>query len=308
VLQSDRVTILRKGKKIATVETAATTREALTAMMIGRNVEIRLSKEAPDMGIEVLTIRDLKALDDRGQKALNGLDLSVRSGEIVGIAGVAGNGQKELFETLIGVRKAHSGSVTVGGEEITGRSPNYIQNLGIAFIPEDRFAEGLVPNFSVEENLILGNQRAPRFKSRGFINFTRVADFARKCITDYGIATPSEKTLTRTLSGGNAQKLIVAREFANPAKLTLANQPSRGLDVGVIEYMHQALLEKRRDGGAILLASEDLDELFNIADTIVVIHKGRITGRFPASEADIQKIGLLMVGSGAAEFGLDCRV
>ncbi len=308
VLQSDRVTILRKGKKIATVQTAETTREELTAMMIGREVDVRLTKDDPVMGPEILAIQKLKARDDRGQEALRGIDLVVRGGEIVGIAGVAGNGQKELFETLIGVRKARSGKVTLLGEDITRRSPKYIQEKGVAFIPEDRFAEGLVPDFSVEENLILGSQRAARFKSRGFIDFTRVADFAKKCIADYEIATPSGKTITRTLSGGNAQKLIVAREFAQAAKLTLANQPSRGLDVGVIEYMHQVLLEKRREGGAILLASEDLDELYNIADTIVVIHKGQIMGRFPAAEADIQQIGLLMVGSGTDEFGVACRV
>ena len=308
VLQSDRVTILRKGKKIATAQTAETTREELTAMMIGREVDVSLTKDDPVMGPEILAIQKLKARDDRGREALRGIDLVVRGGEIVGIAGVAGNGQKELFETLIGVRKARSVQVTLLGEDITRRSPKYIQEKGVAFIPEDRFAEGLVPDFSVEENLILGSQRAARFKSRGFIDFARVADFANKCIADYEIATPSGKTITRTLSGGNAQKLIVAREFAQAAKLTLANQPSRGLDVGVIEYMHQVLLEKRREGGAILLASEDLDELYNIADTIVVIYKGQIMGRFPAAEADIQQIGLLMVGSGTDEFGVACRV
>jgi simple sugar transport system ATP-binding protein len=308
VLQSDRVTILRKGKKVATVKTAETTREELTAMMIGREVDVSLTKDAAAMGPEILAIQNLRARDDRGREALRGIDLVVRGGEIVGIAGVAGNGQKELFETLIGVRKARSGQVTLMGEDITRQSPKYIQEKGVAFIPEDRFAEGLVPDFSVEENLILGNQRAARFKSRGFIDFARVADFAKKCIARYEIATPSGKTLTRTLSGGNAQKLIVAREFAKEAKLTLANQPSRGLDVGVIEYMHHALLAKRREGGAILLASEDLDELYNIADTIVVIHKGRIMGSFPVAEADIQQIGLLMVGSGTDEFGLACRV
>jgi ABC-type uncharacterized transport system ATPase subunit len=308
VLQSDRVTVLRKGKKVATVRTAETTREELTAMMIGRDVEVSLTKDDPDLGPEILAVQKLRARDDRGREALRGIDLVVRAGEIVGIAGVAGNGQKELFETLIGVRKAISGQVSLLGEDVTRRSPKYIQEKGVAFIPEDRFAEGLIPDFSVEENLILGSQRAARFKSRGFIDFTRVADFAKKCITDYGIATPSGKTITRTLSGGNAQKLIVAREFAREAKLTLANQPSRGLDVGVIEYVHHVLLEKRREGGAILLASEDLDELYNIADTIVVIHKGQIMGRFPVAEADIQQIGLLMVGSGTDEFGVACRV
>jgi simple sugar transport system ATP-binding protein len=308
VLQSDRVTILRKGKKVATVITAETTREKLTEMMIGRDVEIRLTKDKAVIGPEILTVQNLRALNDRGQEALRGIDLVVRAGEIVGIAGVAGNGQKELFETLIGVRKIISGLVSLLGEDITRQSPKNIQDKGVAFIPEDRLAEGLVPEFSVEENLILGSQRSVRFKSRGFIDFARVTEFAIKCIDRFDIATPSPKTLTRTLSGGNAQKLIVAREFAREAKLTLANQPSRGLDVGVIEYMHQALLKKRKEGGAILLASEDLDELYNIADTIVVIYQGRIMGRFPVADVDIQQIGLLMVGSGVDDFGAACRV
>ena len=308
VLQSDRVTILRKGKKVATVNTAETTRETLTGMMIGREVDIRLTKDKAVIGPEVLAVENLRALNDRGQEALRGIDLVVRGGEIVGIAGVAGNGQKELFETLIGVRRIVSGKVSLQGEDITRQRPKYIQAKGVAFIPEDRFAEGLVPEFSVEENLILGSQRNASFKSRGFIDASRVADFAKKCIDRYEIATPSSKTLTRTLSGGNAQKLIVAREFTREAKLTLANQPSRGLDVGVIEYMHQALLKKRREGGAILLASEDLEELYNIADTIVVIYQGRIMGRFPAADVDIQQIGLLMVGSGVDDFGAECRV
>jgi ABC-type uncharacterized transport system ATPase subunit len=296
VMQSDRVTILRKGQKVATVTTAQTSKEELTSLMIGREVGGPQCKDVGVAGEELLRVKGLHALDDRKQEALRGIDLVVHRGEIVGIAGVAGNGQKELFEALVGVRVCTGGKVTLNGGEITNRSPGRIQELGVAFIPEDRFAEGLVPDFSVEENLILGGQRNNRFKSRGFLDFGRISAFAKDCIKKYGIATPSGKTLARTLSGGNAQKLIVAREFERNAALTLANQPSRGLDVGVIEYMHAALLEKRASGGGILLASEDLDELFAIADTIVVIHKGRILGRFAACDADLQTIGLLMAG------------
>jgi general nucleoside transport system ATP-binding protein len=296
VLQSDRVTILRKGKKVATVTTAESSKEELTSKMVGREINATLEKKPMKAGKHFLAIKNLKAKNDRGQEALKGFDLTVRTGEIVGIAGVAGNGQKELFETLIGVRKATEGEIYLNGVDIVNRDPKYIQKLGVAFIPEDRFAEGLVSDFTVEENLILGNHCDKKFKKNGFLNFKEILVFAKECINKFDIQTPSEKTLTRTLSGGNAQKVIVAREFAQNAQLTLANQPSRGLDVGVIEYMHQMLLKKRDEKGGILMASEDLEELFNIADTIVVMHDGQIMGSFPVAEADINTIGLLMAG------------
>lgn len=296
VLQSDRVTILRKGKKISTIITAKTTKEELTSMMVGREINTKLLKPPRKKGKDFLKIKNLRAKNDRGQDALRGICLTVRTGEIVGIAGVAGSGQKELFETLMGVRRAVAGRVYFNGVDIANHSPKDIQNRGIAFIPEDRFTEGLIPDFSIEENLILGNHRDQKFKKRGFLNFKQISAFAKDCIKKYEIMTPSQKAFTRTLSGGNAQKVIVAREFAQNAQLTLANQPSRGLDVGVIEYMHTALLKKRDENGGILMASEDLEELFNIADTIVVMHDGRIMGRFPVKEADIKTIGLLMAG------------
>jgi ABC-type uncharacterized transport system ATPase subunit len=296
VLQSDRVTILRRGKKVATVKTAHTSKEELTSMMVGRKINATLEKTPMIEGKQFLKIKNLRAKNDRGQAALRGITLTVKTGEIVGIAGVAGNGQKELFETLMGVRKAVAGRVYLNGVNIVNRSPKAIQNKGVAFIPEDRFAEGLIPDFTIEENLILGNHRDKKFTARGLLNFKAITSFAKTCIKGYGIMTPSEKSVTRTLSGGNAQKVIVAREFAQNAQLTLANQPSRGLDVGVIEYMHKALLKKRDENGGILMASEDLEELFNIADTIVVMHDGRIMGKFPVEEADINTIGLLMAG------------
>ncbi len=296
VLQSDRVTVLRNGRKVATVVTSESSKEELTSLMIGREVAAPPARQTGPREDLILRIQGLRAQNDRGKEALCGLDLDVRSGEIVGIAGVAGNGQKELFETLVGVRPITAGTITLSGSDITRHSTKDIQEKGVAFIPEDRFAEGLVPDFTIEENLILGRHDSPNFRWRGFLNFGRISDFARKCISQYGIAAPSSRTLARTLSGGNAQKVIVAREFAGNASLTLANQPSRGLDVGVIEYMHGALMEKRAQGGGILLASEDLDELFTIADTIVVMHKGRILGRFAADKADLATIGLLMAG------------
>lgn len=296
VLQSDRVTILRQGKKVVTLVTAETNKEELTSRMVGREINTTLEKKTMKPGKPLLVIKNLKAKNDRGQVALNGFDLTVRTGEIIGIAGVAGNGQKELFETLIGVRQATDGEIYLNGVDIVNRKPKYIQKLGVAFIPEDRFSEGLVSNFTVEENLIIGNHRDKKFKTRGFLNFKQITSFAKACIEKFGIQTPSEKTLIRTLSGGNAQKVIVAREFAQNAQLTLANQPSRGLDVGVIEYMHQLLLRKRENDGGILMASEDLEELFNIADTIIVMYDGKVMGSFPVETADLNTIGLLMAG------------
>lgn len=296
VMQSDRVTILRKGKKIDTVITRETSKEELTSKMVGRAIESTLCKEPFKPGETVLAVSGLHAANSFGRESLSGVDFQVRKGEIVGIAGVASNGQKELFESLIGVRHATQGQVLLNGEAITNLSPYKIQKKGVAFIPDDRFLEGLVPSFPVSENLILGSQREERFSKYQLLDNKKINDFANTCVEDFEIKTPSISTIIRTLSGGNAQKVIVAREFALNASLTLANQPSRGLDIGVIEYMHRALLNKRDEGGAVLLASEDLDELFNLVDTLLVMHDGRITGCFPIEEADIKTVGLLMAG------------
>lgn len=300
VMQSDRVTVLRRGKVIGTVNTRETTREALTTMMVGRSVELRVKRDEHPRGKPVLEVRDLRAANDFGTEKLSGINLTVHRGEIVGIAGVAGNGQGELFEALIGARRTRGGSIRLDGADITGRSPAEIQRLGMGYIPDDRFADGLVGDYDIQNNLILGHHRREPFARRGLLQFGAIRDFARKAIAELEIKAPSEATRTRSLSGGNAQKVIVAREFAQATKVILANQPSRGLDVGVIEYMHERLLEKRRNDFGILLASEELDELLSLADRIVVIFKGRILGEFAAGTADIERIGLLMAGQETA--------
>lgn len=300
VMQSDRVTVLRRGKVIGTVNTRETTREALTNMMVGRSVELRVKRDEHPRGAPVLEVRDLRAANDFGTEKLSGINLTVHRGEIVGIAGVAGNGQGELFEALIGARKTRGGTIRLDGADITGRSPAEIQRLGMGYIPDDRFADGLVGDYDIQSNLILGHHRQEPFARRGLLQFGAIRDFARKAIAELEIKAPSEATRTRSLSGGNAQKVIVAREFAQATKVILANQPSRGLDVGVIEYMHERLLEKRRNDFGILLASEELDELLSLADRIVVIFKGRILGEFAAGTADIERIGLLMAGQETA--------
>lgn len=296
VMQSDRVTVLRRGKVVGTVATAETTTRELTRMMVGRDVALRVEREAHAPGAPMLELKGVTANNDFGTQKLAGIDLTVHRGEIVGIAGVAGNGQRALFETIIGVRKATAGQILLDGAEITNRSPYSIQHKGVGYIPDDRFAEGLVGDFDILSNIVLGHHKTPPFARAGFLNFGRIAAFARRAIKDYEIKAPSERTICRTLSGGNAQKVIVAREFAQASRLLLANQPSRGLDVGVIEYMHARLLEKRREEFGILMASEELDELFSLCDRILVLFKGRILGEFTPETADVETIGLLMAG------------
>jgi len=293
---SDRITVLRKGKYVATVNTADVTKAELAQMMVGRDVLFRIQKEEVEIGEPVLEARDLRALNDRGQEALRGISFTLHRNEILGLAGVAGNGQKELFETLAGVREVTSGRVFLEGEDVTGRSPRYIMYRGVGHIPEDRLHEGLVPDFSVAENLILGQQRSAIYRKGPFLAFDRIRKFARNSVSYFEIATPSIDHATKFLSGGNLQKIILARELWECPQALLANQPTRGLDVGVIEYVRKRLLEKRDEGVGILLASEDLDEILNISDRIAVIFQGQIMAIFDTHEADLEKIGLLMAG------------
>ena len=297
VLQSDRVTILRKGEKVATVVTKDSSKEELTQMMVGREVEFSVLRTGTgEIGEPVLEISDLSGRNEWGGNVLNNLNLTVHAGEIVGIAGVAGNGQRELFETIIGVRSVSQGRIALDGTDISKQTPKGSMAQGIGFIPEDRFSEGLVGQFPVSENLILGYQDQPAFSKNGLLDRKGIDEFSQSSIESFEIKTPSADTVTSTLSGGNAQKVILARELAHATRCILANQPSRGLDVGVIEYVHKCLLEKKAEGFAILLASEELEELFNIADRIAVIFKGEILAVFPTEKAQIDTIGLLMAG------------
>ncbi len=300
VMQSDRVTVLRRGKNVGTVTTADTSKSELTNMMVGREVELHVKRDAHEHGGELLKINGLRAKNDFGTEKLSSIDITVHRGEIVGIAGVAGNGQGELFETLMGVRKATAGSVILDGEDITNSSPSNVQKQGMGYIPDDRFSAGLVGDFDVQSNVILGAHREAPFARGGFLNFSKIKEFARKAIDEFEIKTPSETTISRTLSGGNAQKVIVAREFAQASKVLLANQPSRGLDVAVIEYMHERILEKRRAEFGVLMASEELEELLSLCDRVLVMFKGRIMGDFPTEGAEIETIGLLMAGQDVA--------
>ncbi len=293
---SDRVTVLQKGKKIGTVNTSDVTQNKLARMMVGRDVIFQVTKDEIPRGEPILEVKELRALNDMGLEALNGLSFTLHRNEILGLAGVAGNGQRELFEVLIGVRSAQGGQVLVSGENFTNQSPGLIMSGGISHIPGDRLKDGLVLDLTVAENLILGQQWNPPFRKGLLLNKKKIEEFAQSCVSEFEIATPSIDQKAKFLSGGNLQKVILARELWVNPQVLLANQPTRGLDVGVIEYVHGRLIEKRKEGVGILLASEDLDELFNLSDRIAVIFKGQIVDIIDTDKARIEEIGLLMAG------------
>ncbi len=293
---SDRVTVLKKGRKVSTVNTKDVTTSELAYMMVGREVIFRINKDEVATGNPILHIHGLVARNDMGLEALHGVDLTLHQSEILSIAGVAGNGQRELFEALVGVRKATAGKVKINDIDITNKNPRAIANEGIAHIPEDRIGSGLVTDFSVEENLVLGLEENKPYRKGLFLDKNYIKKYASECISQFDIDTPSMNQRTSKLSGGNLQKVILARELRQSLKVLIANQPSRGLDVGVIEYVHKQLLDMRRSGVGILLISEDLDEIFTLSDRIAVMFKGQILKIFDAREADINTIGLLMAG------------
>ncbi len=296
VLQSDRVTVLRKGKLIGTVGTSETSRAALTGMMIGRDIGSRAAAEGSKRGAVVLRLAEV-TLDDRdGHPLLDRISFDLHEGEILGIAGVAGNGQNELFEVIAGVRHATKGDIRLGDRSIRSLSAKAIADLGLGHVPNDRWRDGLVGDFSIADNLILGHQWDAVFRRGPFLDRAGIDTRAERVIADYAIAAPGPATVVRKLSGGNAQKVILAREFAKAEKCLLCHQPTRGLDIGVIDYVHGELRRLRAEGVAILLASEELDELFALADRIAVIFDGTLLGVFPRTDADIQTIGQLMAG------------
>lgn len=293
---SDRVTVLRKGRLIATVETKDMNRDDLARMMVGRVIDFKVQKEELTPGDVVLDIRELHARRDNGVTALDGLSLSVRQREIVGLAGVAGNGQKELYDAVVGVLHATGGQIKLGEEEITHLAPSEICSRGLAGIPPDRLHEGLVLNFSVEENLMLGLHNQVNFRKLGMFNQPALDRFAKESIAEFDIAVQSPSQKAKGLSGGNLQKVILARELSQHPKCVIASSPTRGLDVGAMEYVHKKLVELRSQGSGILLISEDLDEIFNVADLVAVIFKGKILRVCRVQDTTKGQVGLLMAG------------
>lgn len=292
---SDRVTVLRDGKVIGTVKTREVTQSELVKMMVGRELlEIELRPLKP--GPVCLSIEGLHAMGDRGGEALRGIDLQVHAGEIVGLAGVSGNGQRELAECLAGMRKATAGKVLAGTRDVSLSSLNQRVEAGMAFIPEERMRDGAIREFSVQENIYLHDHALPEFTRWIFLNFNQMAAHARDLVNKFTVKTPSLDTPLKNLSGGNIQKLIMARELSRRPEVLICAQPTRGVDIGATEYIHQRLLTQREAGTGILLISEDLDETRTLSDRIAVIYEGRITGMVERGQASVEQIGLMMAG------------
>ena len=294
---ADFCTIIRLGKYIATVDVDTVTESELASMMVGRNVSFNVDKPAKTPGDVVLDVRDLHCLDYRGVEILKGIDLQVRAGEIVGIAGIDGNGQTELVEVLTGLRKGTSGQALVNGTDVFNKPPRFGFEHGVSSIPADRQKHGLVLDFSVEDNLILQNHGDEPFSHKGILKRDAITDYASKSIDTYDIRPRgSEKRPAGTLSGGNQQKVIIAREVQNDKDLLIAVNPTRGLDVGAIEYVHEHIVAQRNKGKAVLLVSFELDEIMSLSDTIDVIFGGKIVSSIPGDQADANELGLMMAG------------
>jgi simple sugar transport system ATP-binding protein len=301
---SDRITILRDGKVVDTLPASQADQHSLARMMVGRDILLsaerspRLSGDFPSEPL--LKVRGLKTRNDRGLLALDGVSLDVNPGEILGIAGVAGNGQAELEEVIAGLRRAESGSLEVCGVDVTNASPRRVGQAGLAHIPSDRYQRGLLQDFNVAENLIMQRFDRPPFTRRGLLDWNQILREAQRLVSAFDVRTPTLRTLAGKLSGGNAQKMILARELARKPRLLLAAQPTRGLDVSAIEFIHARLLEQRAAGAGILLISSELEEILALSDRIAVMYAGKIVGVVAASQADIHQLGLMMGGSAAA--------
>jgi simple sugar transport system ATP-binding protein len=293
---ANRVVVLRMGKVVGETTPAQATESSLAAMMVGREVMLRVEKATATPKEAVLQVRDLQMVDDRNHRAVDGVSLEVRAGEILGIAGVQGNGQTELIAAVTGLRPPVAGTITIAGVDVTTATPRQISELGVGHIPEDRQREGLVSSYPLTDNAVLELYHQEPF-ARGIVaNERAITAHANALIRDFDVRTPSAMVPASSLSGGNQQKLIVAREFSRPLKLLVAAQPTRGIDVGSIEFIHQQIVRKRDEGVAVLVVSAELDEILALSDRIAVMNQGRIVATIPAAEADREQLGLLMGG------------
>jgi simple sugar transport system ATP-binding protein len=297
---ADKCTIIRHGKFIDTVDVSKTSIEELASKMVGRKVNFIVEKDDKKAGEVVLKIENLVVKDNRGITTVNGLSLEVRAGEILGIAGIDGNGQTQFLEAITGLRKIESGKVSLHNRDITNKTPAEIIESKIANIPQDRQKRGLVLDFTVAENMILENHNKAPFARRGILDHQNIYNFSKELINKFDVRPKDEYKIAGTLSGGNQQKVIIAREVTNDPDLLIAAQPTRGLDVGAIEYVHKALVRQRDVDKAVLLVSLELDEVMNVSDRIAVIFEGKIVGTFDAKEADMEKLGLMMAGGTSA--------
>jgi ABC-type uncharacterized transport system ATPase subunit len=293
---ADTITVLRRGRVAGTVLPHETTREELANLMVGRDVELTVTRGEARPGEVVLELKDVFVRNDRDEVAVRGANLEVRAGEIVAVAGVQGNGQTELVEAITGLRHLDSGHIKVGGALVDEAKPRKVADLGVAHIPEDRMRDGLVKAMTVAENYILDSYHREPYSSGGRFDRAAIAREAAKGVREFDIRTPSIETHVGNLSGGNQQKVIVAREFSRPVKLVVASQPTRGLDVGSIEYIHRRIIEQRDAGAAILIVSTELDEVLALGDRVAVMFSGQIVGVLPSEQATKEAVGMLMGG------------
>jgi simple sugar transport system ATP-binding protein len=293
---ADRVTVLRRGKKVATLPITEATEQGLAELMVGREVLLRVDKGRATPGDPVLEVEDLHVEDDRGLEAVRGLGMTVRRGEIVGIAGVDGNGQKELVEAIAGMRHATGGTIRVDGRDVSRGSPRRASDAGVGHIPEDRHRFGLVLDFSLAENAVLHDYERPPISHLGWLSPRAMLARVRDYIQRFDVRGGGPTTPARALSGGNQQKLVLAREIQSDPRLLLASQPTRGLDVGAIEFVHRRLVEQRDAGRGILLVSFELDEILSLADRVLVMYEGRIVLERDAAATNEQELGLAMTG------------
>ena len=299
---ADRVTVIRRGRVIGERRPAGTNEKELAELMVGRAVQLTAERGQSHLADVRLKLQDLHVRDDRGGDAVRGVDLEIRGGEILGIAGVAGNGQDELVEALVGLRKVAAGRIWLGGKDVTGASPRTINEANVGYVPADRHRFGLILAFPLTDNLVLTSYYKTPF-AHGLVRDERaILDAAQKRISEYDIRTPSPVVPAQTLSGGNQQKLVVAREFDGDTTLLVLDQPTRGLDVGSIEFIHRRIIEKRNAGTAVLLVSAELDEVMELSDRIAVMYRGKLVAFLDGRTADKNQVGLLMAtGGGGSE-------
>ena len=294
---ADRIAVLRRGKVVGEVDPKAATESQIAEMMVGRPVQLTVEKNSAKAGDVVLKVTDLTVLDADGRTHVENVSFEVHAGEIVGIAGVQGNGQTELVEALTGLRKATSGVIALDGKDLTHSNPRERHQMGMAHIPEDRQRQGLVGGLSVAENLVLTRYHDDQFSHGVIVDWEAADAIAETLITEYDIRTPNKETAVGTLSGGNQQKVIVARELSRDLRLTIAAQPTRGVDVGSIEYIHSRIVKERDAGTAVLIVSTELEEVMALSDRLLVMYRGKVVAELDPKKVTPMEVGLYMAGS-----------
>jgi simple sugar transport system ATP-binding protein len=298
---ADQITVLRNGRVAGTADPATATQQSLANLMVGRDVVFQVEKGAAEPGAVVLRVEDLRVADDRGVQTVNGFSVEVRRGEIFGVAGVEGNGQRELVEAITGMRHKVGGRVEILGHDATKLSPRKITELGTAHIPEDRGKHGLVGSYSIADNLVLNRYYQSAFSRRGIRNQRAIDAEAEELVGEFDVRTPGIDVPVDTLSGGNQQKVIVARELTGDVQVLFVAQPTRGLDVGSIEFIHEQIIALRDEGAGVLLVSAELDEILSLSDRIGVLYRGRLVGVFDGADATREQLGYLMATGATPE-------